>query len=618
MKLLVSEPRSRLEGIGWSERNVMMLHQQFEAAFRMRLSEDAQRFFAMPEAVGTQQIDYYTFDHDTAQRYSDLAPKDRAQVDQRIEAVAEEIESFRRSLHASGDSNDRNIATALDKTFLVPGKESIWVVDGVPVVTNWGFQAEGQALDIRTIKGPKRAKPAPVAGAGGGVTSGQPPLWRRALIPGLLGLLLLLGLLAYLFGPALLCASGIEDCNAPVAQADSAELPTGADFVDIDVVANDSDPDGDPITLTSCTAPGTVQDDRTVRLARTDATSDSVTFECTVADPAGYTDSAPVTVTLPAPAAPATAEPNQPAQPASPDNISPAEPPAASGPQVQTVTAFLPIGQQDVEIDVLSGIRNPAPGDNWQVTGCSPPGALSGQTVTYARNPDETVTREDFACTVTNADGETLIVPVEVTVGHEAARCQPFTKNLPVRLLIGADWSFSMDTGDRIGKVLDALAQLRRDLPAETDATVELMSGSKVIDLRQEGAAFLADPASRGRTNPNFAAYFNWLRQEIDKAGEDYALITVVTITDAQDDPSGILPTFRAAFEGAQVPIEHTLITLTTPKTGEMRAQYQRLVWPPDEPRNYRELLDPASQARLPSEILQAARMTVREGCETP
>lgn len=611
MKLLVSESRSRLEGIGWSERNVMMLHQQFEAAFRMRLSEDAQRFFAMPEAVGTEQIDYYTFDHDTAQRYSDLAPKERAQIDQRIEAVAEEIESFRRGLHASGDSNDRNIATALDKTFLVPGKGSIWVVDGVPVVTNWGFQAEGQALDIRTIKGPKRPKPAPVAGAG--TAPGQPPLWRRALIPGLLALLLLLGLLAYLFGPALLCASGIEDCNAPVAQADEAELPPGAKFVDIDVVANDSDPDGDPITLTSCTAPGAVQDDRTVRLARADATSDSVTFECTVADPAGNTDSAPVTVTLPAPAAPATAEPNQPAQGATPD-----EPPAASGPEVETVTAFLPIDQRNVEIDVLSGIRNPAPGDDWQVTECTPPGELTGPTVSYTRNPDETITREDFACTVTNSDGDTLEIPVEVTIGHEAARCQPFTRNLPVRLLIGADWSFSMDTGDRIGKVLDALTQLRRDLPDETDATVELMSGNKIIDLRQEGAAFLADPASRGRTNPNFAAYFDWLRQEIDKAGEEYALITVVTITDAQDDPSGILPTFRAAFEGAKVPIEHTLITLTTPKTEELRAQYQQLVWPPDEPRNYRELLDPASQARLPSEILQAARMTVREGCESP
>ncbi|GGF44857.1 hypothetical protein SAMN05216376_105337 [Mameliella alba] len=599
MKLLTSEPRSRVSGIGWSERNVMQLFQQFETAFKMRLSKDAQTFFAMPEAVGDDRIDFYTEDYKTAVKYADQRPDTRKEIDGRIEAIVNEIEAFRQGLADSGDSNNRNIALALEKAFRVPSRDAIWIVDGAPVVTLWGFQSDGASLDLRSIKIPKKDKPV----AGGPDDAGRNR--KRLLFGGLALLLLLLGLLALLFGPALLCDFGLRACNAPIAQEDRGVLPDGVVFVDVNVVANDSDPDGDPITIAGCDAPGIVRDDQTVRFARDPAqSSGEVRFSCTVQDPSGLTDAADVVIAVGGQGG---------AGAGTGGGVS------GTAPSARTVSAILPPGEPSVSVDVLSGVVN---GGNrvWQVVGCDAPGVVENGRVTYPRNPDDTVQSETFDCRVQSDDGLTLTVPVEVA--REANRCTPFTTNLPVRLLIGADWSSSMDQNRQqpphnFSRMLDALEELRTRLPAETFATLELMRGEFPVDLRTDGAAFLSDPTANGRPTPRFAAYIEWLRQEIQKAGTDFSLITVVTITDAQDNPEDFLAQFEAAFQTSRVPIEHTLITLTEPKP-QWADLYQRMVWPPDETRNYRELLDAPAQSRLPSEILQAARMVVREECGTP
>ncbi len=580
MMLLTSESRSRIDGIGWSERNVFQLYQQVETTFKMHLSTNAQRFFAMPESVGNDQIDYYTSEYSEAKRYTDLSAKAQEQCDSLIEAAVNEIEEFRRSRQESADVNDRDLALALDKTFKIPGKDAIWIVDGQPVVTLWGFGQSGTSLDLRSIKGPA---PKTASNVGGDDIKTKRKWWLWLLLL----LLLLLGILAYLFGPRLLCEWGYRNCNAPIASDDAATLKLSDNFVDVLVTANDRDPDGDDITIASCSAPGFVVNGKTVRYSRDlGVVAGIVKFSCTVTDPAGNTDTAQVTVTVE---------------------------PQPIPPSAREVSVFLPESKQSVEVDVKSGIVNGGR-ETWQVVGCSAPGVLRNGKVFYPRNSNPNVTFERFTCTAQGSKGGILNIPVTAKSANEMARCEPVTKNAPVRLLIGADWSSSMDKDAKFTRMISGLSTVAGQLPKETKATLDLMRGKGAIDLKTQGPAFLSGPFS-DRPNPNFENYIQWLSNEIHASGTNYSVITVVTITDARDDPSAFEKSIQNAFSKSRVPVEHILITLGIP-SANYGAIYKRMVWPTNETRNHRELNTSSEQQKLASEILQAARVTVREGCE--
>lgn len=89
--------------------------------------------------------------------------------------------------------------------------------------------------------------------------------------------------------------------RAPVASNDSASVPTSG-VVDIAVRSNDADPDGDALTITSVSSPGTGGGTTSIvsgKVRYTAPTTAGVrTFTYTVADPDGLTDSATVTVTV--------------------------------------------------------------------------------------------------------------------------------------------------------------------------------------------------------------------------------------------------------------------------------------------------------------------------------
>ncbi len=89
--------------------------------------------------------------------------------------------------------------------------------------------------------------------------------------------------------------------DAPIAVADSAST-NGAFAVTIDVLSNDSDPDGDTLTVDSLTQPtnGSVEinADQTVRYTPVSNYSGSDNFSYTVADGTGATDTASVTVSV--------------------------------------------------------------------------------------------------------------------------------------------------------------------------------------------------------------------------------------------------------------------------------------------------------------------------------
>jgi hypothetical protein len=89
----------------------------------------------------------------------------------------------------------------------------------------------------------------------------------------------------------------------PVANNDTAGVPQG-ETININVVANDTDPDGDTLTITSFTQPsrGTVTQASGTTLRYTAGSTSSgvgtFTFEYTISDGRGGTATATVTVTI--------------------------------------------------------------------------------------------------------------------------------------------------------------------------------------------------------------------------------------------------------------------------------------------------------------------------------
>ncbi|MEX2139567.1 MAG: Ig-like domain-containing protein [Pirellulales bacterium] len=87
----------------------------------------------------------------------------------------------------------------------------------------------------------------------------------------------------------------------PDAVNDLASVSRGASSVVIDVLANDVDLDGDPLTITDITAPGNgtavlAPDGKTIRYTPSPGFTGTDVFQYTVTDPSGFSDSAKVLV----------------------------------------------------------------------------------------------------------------------------------------------------------------------------------------------------------------------------------------------------------------------------------------------------------------------------------
>jgi len=94
--------------------------------------------------------------------------------------------------------------------------------------------------------------------------------------------------------------------DPPVAADDEDEVPEGGGCIDIDVLANDTDPDGDELTVTQAGTPtcGTtevINDGGAVRYCTEGCSDppDTVTFTYTITDGHGSTDTASVSVDMP-------------------------------------------------------------------------------------------------------------------------------------------------------------------------------------------------------------------------------------------------------------------------------------------------------------------------------
>lgn len=194
-------------------------------------------------------------------------------------------------------------------------------------------------------------------------------------------------------------SSGVD--NSPVTVDDTATTTTGTP-VDVNVLANDSDPNGDTLTISGVGDPahGSVVQNGDVLTYTPDAGfTGTDTFTYTVKDPDGNTSTATVSITVNGSNSPVTNS------------------------DTATTTTDTP-----VDIDVLANDSDPN-GDDLTVTGYGDPAhgsvTQNGNILTYT--PDTGFTGTDtFTYTVKDPDGNTSTGTVTVTVNAKSA---PYVTN---------------------------------------------------------------------------------------------------------------------------------------------------------------------------------------------
>lgn len=685
MKLLTTEAVKDFDSLGWAERSVSQLHNQFAIALKRRCSAGSADLFATPELITSDKIEFYTESYAQASRYVDLSKDEREKLDAQIAMTVGEIETLRQNLLASDNDNEKNVATVLDSVLKIPGTSHIWRVDGKAVVTMWGYASGDDFVDLRSIQVPdKKVPPAPVI------------VTKRRKWPLAVALLALLALGAFFAWPPVSCSLGWRACHNPIANADDATLGLGAPHVDIDVVMNDVEPDGDPITILACDAPGQVIDARRVRYKRDPSlTTQSVAFNCTVADPEGNTDVGAVTVQIPVPAnQPPRAKPDQVVLPLGKasiqhrivDNDVDEDPSTLSvvscnAPNVGTVTVagkditysyqrdnrvnpfsvsfvceiqdsaglidsatvtveipaagnsaptggpisvVLPDGAPFVDVDVLAAMTDPD-GDSMRLQSCSVPGVMYGNGARYERTT-ATVGTRTFSCVVEDTRGATSSVDVNVVVESEIGRCTPILSNQSLRLIVGLDVSRSMGgSDDKMGTAISAINRIMNDAPAAMDIilfglqsdTTDMVSN--IANGRASVKSYLTNIMTEVNgtdrdASPSFGVYSDWVVRELRRSVGNYEHVIVLTISDASDEFPDNGNVLRRALSSYQGSVEHINILLADNIASTRRANHRSVIWPSGG-QNFKALAN-NNLTQLTSQILQAARIEKRTGCE--
>ncbi|HEX9522181.1 MAG TPA: SrfA family protein [Reyranella sp.] len=211
--LLVSEPLQRYRALGMAGDPVWRAAGQLRTAIAARLSRKHADLLAIPEVDPTgQRIDWYAPFEGEARKLSELSEAERAPLLDEVHHLHGEIAGLADSMDAPQRSSaERNFARLLRHALTAPGADALYIVDGKPVMTFWGFSADAALPGVFLASPPTAARPAVgartipeavLASAPAVVAAGTRSVWWQWLLLGML-LMLLLALLAWLVRPYL-------------------------------------------------------------------------------------------------------------------------------------------------------------------------------------------------------------------------------------------------------------------------------------------------------------------------------------------------------------------------------------------------------------------------------
>jgi hypothetical protein len=204
----------------------------------------------------------------------------------------------------------------------------------------------------------------------------------------------------------------------PVAVGDS-EATNEDGSVTVAVLANDSDPDGDTLAVTAVTAPlhgsAVVNPDSTVTYRPADNYNGSDSFDYTVSDGNGGTDTATVNITI------------------APVNDNPvAHDDTATTPQDTAVTIMVLSNDSDVDGDGLTVTAVGVPANGAVKNG--------GNSVTYTPNGGYTGT-DNFSYTISDGQGGTATALVAVTITGSGTTPTVSVQSITTNLIVAKKYT---------------------------------------------------------------------------------------------------------------------------------------------------------------------------------
>ena len=213
--LLGSEPLQRYRALGVAGDPVWRAAGQLRAAIAQRLSREHADLLAIPEVDPSgQRIDWYAAFDGEARRLSDLGEAERTAILAKVHGLHADLARLAEGMEAQERSAaERNFARLLRLALTAPGEETLYVVDGKPVMTFWGFSADTALPGVFLATPPAPPRPAsaipeavmvsaPAAFAPAALRAGPRTEWWQWLLLAAL-LLAMLALLAWLVRPYL-------------------------------------------------------------------------------------------------------------------------------------------------------------------------------------------------------------------------------------------------------------------------------------------------------------------------------------------------------------------------------------------------------------------------------
>src|SRR6185436_15399051 len=142
--LLTSEPLQRYRALGLAGDPVWRAAPQLRAAITQRLSREHADLLAIPEADPSgRRIDWYAPFDGEVRRLADLGEAERAQITTAVQRLHADLAALAESMETPQRSGaERNFARLLRHALTAPGEETLYVVDGKPVMAFWGFSAD--------------------------------------------------------------------------------------------------------------------------------------------------------------------------------------------------------------------------------------------------------------------------------------------------------------------------------------------------------------------------------------------------------------------------------------------------------------------------------------------
>jgi hypothetical protein len=135
------------EPLGALGNPVYLAAAQLRVAIGRRLGKDAADALAIPHRnQDGDTVDWYAHEPGPVVPWSAATPEERAQAKEKLLAIRERIEDLGRTMQSEEAGERQVFGRLLEHVTSFPGDDCVYLVDGRPVITFWGFQHQNSPV----------------------------------------------------------------------------------------------------------------------------------------------------------------------------------------------------------------------------------------------------------------------------------------------------------------------------------------------------------------------------------------------------------------------------------------------------------------------------------------